>query len=73
MKKYISLIVPLTFYALVGITIIHFGQPAWLFSLVLAPRIDYKIVIMQGKEGGKTIIETENTFTQDKTTDIIKD
>jgi len=51
MKTYLPLIVPICFYTLVGWTVFHFEQPAWLFTLLISPRIELRYIgIQKSKE-----------------------
>lgn len=63
--KYLPILVPLCFYALIGITVWHTDQVFWLLMLLLAPRIDTKYVVLVSPTQNSTTVETQD-YTKDE-------
>ena len=56
MRKYLPVLVPVTFYGLLAFTMYNFNQPLWILMLFLQPRLDSKYVtVIEGKKAVTTV------------------
>lgn len=72
MTKYIPLLLPLIYYAIVAYTAIHFNSASWLLLFLIAPKVNTNLHIISSA-GKETVTRTmENNFTDEKTSETFK-
>lgn len=60
--KFLPVLVPIFFYILLGITVVHTSQPLWLLLVAFSPKIHTTYHIVTNPAGTAIFTQKEDTY-----------